>query len=192
MSEQEPTATEDDSEPSGDAEHARDRALSWVAVIALVVFVVGRVAARRLPPDGVLRQVVGHSAAVFVFTLGTIKASVAGWRLWRGPGADPYSHTILPTRLRTQLGAALPALAVACWGALVSGVVAVLFPEDGGPFAETGRFVDSVVTAVGFGAVAVFVTFALFSYTAARWRWPRFVLPAELRQDTDGGSARHD
>lgn len=151
--------------------------------VVLLLLLGGRIFARLLPPEGALRRWVGPGVALVLLCLGTVKVSVEGWRVWRGAGEDPYRRSILPQETTDRLVLALPSVAVVAWAALIGAVNAALFFRDG---STDLRFIDGaaeIIVSVGWLVLgAVVCLFVLFAYTASRWRWPTFVLPATERR----------
>lgn len=161
------------------------------AGLIVAALVLGRTFAHRLPPDGVLRTWVGPVVALLGCGVLASVASLAGWHLWRGTGSDPYARSILPPAVTDRLSLAMPAMAVACWGLLLAGLIGAIFiPDDS---SSDMRFVgdvgEAVLLVVAVLAVGTFGSFAFFAFTASRWQWPRFVLPAaeRHRRPTDRG-----
>ena len=157
--------------------------LEWVgAAVTIVLLVVGRITARYLPPDGVLRTRVGPAVAFSGWFALTIKASIDGWRLWRGAGSEPYKRSILPKQTTDRLTLALPSLAIACWGMGIGALLSFLFIDTKDQVRFVSEALGVALLSLGVLAVVASLVFGFFGYTASRWRWPRFVLPASERQ----------
>lgn len=155
--------------------------LEWLGVAAVVLLIAGRPLVHRLPPDGALRTWVGPGIALMFWLFLTIRASVAGWQLWRGSDEDPYGRSILAKPVTDRLTLALPSMAIAGWGFFVGGLLSIVFVDDTGLRMTRGPAAVAVAVLVLVMAVVI-VTFSAFAYTSSRWRWPRFVLPASERR----------
>ena len=159
------------------------RIQSVVAAIILLVLLAGRMFVGTLPPEGVLRRWAGPALAFIVFGALTFKVSIEAWREWHGTGNDPFERSVLARRTAERLRLALPALTISAWGLLIGAVIAAAFMADG---STDLRFVDGpaegiLVASAAAAAVAACV-FGILAYTASRWLWPRFLLPARERR----------
>lgn len=170
---------------------APPRAQAILAGLIVALGILGRIFSDKLPPDGILRTRVGPAAAMVVCGGLTLRATYHGWHLWRRTGHDPYARTILSPSVTDRLGLALPAMVVGIWGLIFAGLIPAIFLiEDGTELRWGGSWVEPVFLVAEVVAVAVGGAFLIFGYTASRWRWPRFVLPAaeRHRRATDSGA----
>lgn len=113
---------------------------------------------------------------ILVVGLSVLNARVtpAAWRLWRGTGASAFpDRSPIPPRVQDSLTLASPALVVSMWVLILTLVMSLVEPDD------LPRWVD--FAQIGFALL--FPVFGLFALTAAKFEWPRFVLPAANRRD---------